>query len=506
MKNYPSARASDVEELIGNQADHAIRYHVINMWLILTFCVLSQVISVTASSDAVTWHVSSKKVEFGNNVTLKCIVHNEYRSILRALNHPTWEVKGLKQVKCQGGSCSDANKYSMTIHAHVSCFALIIHNFSETDLNVNYSCSYGFTKITNNLTEDHISILKKPAENSIIDNTAVEKGRLNINITVAEVYPVPLCSVTITKSKKQVISEVTLNVTVFDISKYQKKVEVLGFIDSGLEQCERQIKVDCCLHDTLVNLLKRNIPLCRGNYTIIPDAMDLRKKPRLDYKQMNDGEIADRKEIIKKRKVLPALYDVERIISVKNGSKECTWEPLQHLPEEVIEEFNNPTVTEESIDFHSKLFEEVIRKRLKSSNEVFSVTFPSELYRFVFGTTSEKLAEKEDFGRLNLREHWDKTFRNNGVGIGLKFPSELLDVRCYDIKLSKLDEKKLELEKKCRVLSEKLSNENEMANIISEQNLDIYALQEKNSYLANYIQKLETQLPNVQTERDIDIQ
>lgn len=50
--------------------------------------------------------------------------------------------------------------------------------------------------------------------------------------------------------------------------------------------------------------------------------MDLRKKPRLDYKQMNDGEIADRKEIIKKRKVLPALYDVERIISVKNGSKE----------------------------------------------------------------------------------------------------------------------------------------------------------------------------------------
>ncbi|CAG2246452.1 unnamed protein product [Mytilus edulis] len=173
---------------------------------------------------------------------------------------------------------------------------------------------------------------------------------------------------------------------------------------------------------------------------------------------------------------------------------------------------------------------------------------------------------KDDFGKLNLREHWDQIFRNNGVGIGLKFPvrishairnkddfvpvngvlkkqrnlverlritsstaeigsvkgrqrinllskctvvsifkSELLDVRCYEIKLCKLDEKKIELEKKCRVLSEKLSKENEMANIISEQNLDIYALQEKNSYLANYIQKLESQLPNVQTEKDIDI-
>ncbi|CAG2184844.1 unnamed protein product [Mytilus edulis] len=165
--------------------------------------------------------------------------------------------------------------------------------------------------------------------------------------------------------------------------------------------------------------------------------MDLRKKPRLDYKQMNDGEIADRKEIIKKRKVLPALYDVERIISVKNGSKEgplylvkwqgycfdeCTWEPIQHLPKEVIEEFNKPTVTEESIDFYSKLLEEGIRKRLNSRNGVFSVTFPSELYRFVFGTTGEILAMKDDFGKLNLREHWDQIFRNNGVGIGLKFP------------------------------------------------------------------------------------
>ncbi|CAC5411398.1 unnamed protein product [Mytilus coruscus] len=110
------------------------------------------------------------------------------------------------------------------------------------------------------------------------------------------------------------------------------------------------------------------------------------------------------------------------------GFDECTWEPLQHLPEEVIEEFNNPTVTEESIDFHSKMLEEVIRKRLKSRNKVFLVTFPSELYRFVFGTTSEKLAEKEDFGRLNLREHWDTTFRNNGVGIRLKFPVRLSHV------------------------------------------------------------------------------
>ncbi|VDI19938.1 Hypothetical predicted protein [Mytilus galloprovincialis] len=231
------------------------------MWLILIVCFLSQVISITAVNEAVSWHVSTEKVEFGNDVTLKCKVNN--RTILQKLDHPAWEVKGPKQVKCQWGRCSDAKKYSMTIHPHVSYFALIIHNFSETDLNVDYSCSYGYTKKTNNLTEDRISILKMPAKNSIIDNIAVENGKINITIIVPEVYPVPLCSVNITKLNKQVISEVTLNNVVFDISKYQKKVVVFGLIDVGQAQCERHIKVDCCLKNTLENLINRTITVCQ---------------------------------------------------------------------------------------------------------------------------------------------------------------------------------------------------------------------------------------------------
>ncbi|CAG2217613.1 unnamed protein product [Mytilus edulis] len=108
-----------------------------------------------------------------------------------------------------------------------------------------------------------------PSQNSIIDNTAVDfKGRLHINITVAEVYPVPLCSVKITKLKGQIISEVTLNVTVFEINKFQKKVEVLGVVDCGLEQYERHITIDCCINNTLNNLLKRNFTLCQELHAI----------------------------------------------------------------------------------------------------------------------------------------------------------------------------------------------------------------------------------------------
>ncbi len=55
--------------------------------------------------------------------------------------------------------------------------------------------------------------------------------------------------------------------------------------------------------------------------------MDLRQKPRLDYKQMNDGEtILDKKEKSNRRNVLPELYEVERIISKKESPSDGTLE------------------------------------------------------------------------------------------------------------------------------------------------------------------------------------
>ncbi|XP_063396831.1 uncharacterized protein LOC134681238 isoform X2 [Mytilus trossulus] len=210
------------------------------MWLILTPCFLSQVIPITAFTAPVSWDVSPKQVEFGKNVTLTCTVHTT--SILQDRHIPQWGVKGLTEFICHKDCSPETDKYSPTIQYHASTFALVIHNFSETDLNVKYWCSYGLHKMTTNLTTDLISILK--------------------------VYPVPLCSVNITKLKGQIISEVTLNATVFDINKFQKKVEVVGVVDCGLEKYERHIKIDCCINSTLKNLLKRNFTLCQELHAI----------------------------------------------------------------------------------------------------------------------------------------------------------------------------------------------------------------------------------------------
>ncbi|CAC5381323.1 unnamed protein product [Mytilus coruscus] len=69
---------------------------------------------------------------------------------------------------------------------------------------------------------------------------------------------------------------------------------------------------------------------------------------------------------------------------------------------------------------------------------------------------------------------------------------------------SELDKEKVKLEKRCRDLFEQLAKENEHAVIISEQNLDIFTLQQHNSYLVERISKLEEQLPKYKDDEDFD--
>ena len=50
-------------------------------------------------------------------------------------------------------------------------------------------------------------------------------------------------------------------------------------------------------------------------------AANLREKKRLDYKLMNEGEKLDQQEKIKKRDVLPDLYNIERVVSIWDSSQ-----------------------------------------------------------------------------------------------------------------------------------------------------------------------------------------
>lgn len=59
---------------------------------------------------------------------------------------------------------------------------------------------------------------------------------------------------------------------------------------------------------------------------------------------------------------------------------------------------------------------------------MFSIDFPQELFRYAFGGSKEKLVNLEDFERLVLRKNWDKIYRDNGVGVGVKFPMRIAPV------------------------------------------------------------------------------
>lgn len=81
------------------------------------------------------------------------------------------------------------------------------------------------------------------------------------------------------------------------------------------------------------------------------------------------------------------------------------------------------------------------------------------------------------------------------------FKHELVNVKTLQCSLSKLNTDKIELERRCRDLFKQITTENEQTIVISEQNLDIFALQQRNSYLAERIAKLEEHLPNYKDEK-----
>lgn len=85
-------------------------------------------------------------------------------------------------------------------------------------------------------------------------------------------------------------------------------------------------------------------------------------------------------------------------------------------------------ISDDILKIYSFQLEESVRKRLKSRNDTFSLMFPSDIYIHTFESTKEKLAEKVDFEKLRLSDNWDTLYRDNGVGVALKFPVRVTPV------------------------------------------------------------------------------
>ncbi|VDI22963.1 Hypothetical predicted protein [Mytilus galloprovincialis] len=216
------------------------------------------------SNAEVTWNVSTRPIVLGKLVILTCDVEKlsgkfEHKKL-------QWIGKGQGQSEflCYGSSglCSNDNKYKVTIRN--SSFDLEIQNFNVRDLDVVYTCAYGYDTFPKMLSWNTEKVLCKSF--NIIDESDYRPENTHFNITLTEVYPKPFCSATSKSRNGTVLSESKVDVTTENSLVFPlKKAIISGDLQHGkvdLENCDRQVFIYCCLSMTLVTVLQKSDNVC----------------------------------------------------------------------------------------------------------------------------------------------------------------------------------------------------------------------------------------------------
>lgn len=101
-------------------------------------------------SVLVTWYTATKQVIFGKDVILTCYTGH---ALLNSKDCPVRQWSGGPDHNglMYNGYSSNEEKYEEEANLSTNQFSLKIKNFSESDVNVNYTCSCGFSTFTQKL-------------------------------------------------------------------------------------------------------------------------------------------------------------------------------------------------------------------------------------------------------------------------------------------------------------------------------------------------------------------
>lgn len=97
----------------------------------------------------VTWNLKTKPAIFGGDVKLECIISNKEHSCKEYIRQ--WYGGVHYGLLCEDGMCRNDLKYE-EVNISSCIYHLVIHNFTEQDLNQNFTCSYGIFNERKGLT------------------------------------------------------------------------------------------------------------------------------------------------------------------------------------------------------------------------------------------------------------------------------------------------------------------------------------------------------------------
>ncbi|CAC5417056.1 unnamed protein product [Mytilus coruscus] len=135
-------------------------------------------------------------------------------------------------------------------------YRLVIHNFTEQDLNQNYTCSYGIFNERKGLTLKDGPFELQPSNESVHKTIQISDDSISVYLEMSKVYPMPSCT----------FSYEDANTTEY----VKKSVEMVGsffkvnFNYTITDKCEGKIMISCTIGSHLMNI-SQNCPVSGGD-------------------------------------------------------------------------------------------------------------------------------------------------------------------------------------------------------------------------------------------------
>ncbi|CAC5357908.1 unnamed protein product [Mytilus coruscus] len=218
------------------------------------------VLVVDKASTSGTWKLTNFTVTFGKDVYLMCLLDEVECNISKQEPDPrSWTGGPHYKMLCMNGDCRNSSKYKMITQSASLNFELLIHNFSESDLDHPYTCSCGFYDFTKNLSVEPKQVMSLPTiSKTIKDQNDFNNDNMEIEIMLHKVNPVPNCSALF---KGRFINDA--NVAVMKWYKYHNDVKVIYNFPEDDVGCEGRLQILCTLVYRNVSIFDEYIDICQ---------------------------------------------------------------------------------------------------------------------------------------------------------------------------------------------------------------------------------------------------
>ncbi|XP_063448978.1 uncharacterized protein LOC134728333 [Mytilus trossulus] len=229
------------------------------MLVYVAFVVLCVDIACKASTcTSASWNLATLPLSFGKDIILRCIIDNMKIGNDSHCKVRQWTGGKNYDMLCTDGECRDPNKYEMLTRNTSKDFELLIHNFSESDFNYNYTCTCGFDSCTRKLFVEPNHVMSLPTmTKQMKDKNYINNDSMEIEIMLDKVNPVPNCTAWF---EGRFIKDAT--VTVMKWYTYHNDVKVSYDFPVNSIGCEGRLQILCNLVYRNVTIFDEHVDIC----------------------------------------------------------------------------------------------------------------------------------------------------------------------------------------------------------------------------------------------------